>query len=95
PKIPKQLESIDLRISPNPFQSQTTIEYYLPARGKVELQVTDFFGKTLKTLSSSQLHSQGWQQIQFNSEDLPSGTYFVVLKSAGQLQSQKVVLMRN
>jgi hypothetical protein len=38
---------------PNPFKNTTTIIYSLPEAGKVTLELTDMYGKTVKTLVST------------------------------------------
>ncbi len=85
---------LEVRIFPNPFQSQTTIKYYLPNKGKVKLQLRDFLGREVKILENSQQKDKGWHQLQLNAESIPAGTYYLVLANNGQLETHKLVLLR-
>lgn len=41
---------LELEIFPNPFQSRTTIRYYLSKSGEVDLQLRDLLGRNIKVL---------------------------------------------
>lgn len=60
---------------PNPFNSSTVIEYYLPQSENIRIDLYNVLGqKTINIYSGSQ--PSGWQSIYFNADNLVSGTYF-------------------
>ena len=85
---------LQLKAYPNPFQIQTTIKYYLPELGKINLQVRYFLGRQIAILEPNTERSKGWHQLQLQSENMPPGTYFLVLNNNGQLKNQKIILIK-
>jgi|GEM_PF-5413670 len=78
---------------PNPFNSTTTISYRLPQEGRVTLQVYNPFGQRISTLYDG-YRTAGTHSTNMTADNLPSGLYFVRLESAGQLFTQKVMLIK-
>ena len=94
PALRNVLGAIQLKVMPNPFHSETTIQYYLPKEGSITLQIRDFLGRKIKTLEANTQKQKGSHQIQFQSNNLPAGTYFLVLNSNGLMQTKKMVIVR-
>ena len=59
---------------PNPFNPSTKIEYTLPSKGNVKLQVFSVTGQLVKTLTDKNQDS-GYYSIDFNGANLASGMY--------------------
>ena len=78
---------------PNPFNPVTTIEFGIPEQSHVSLQVFDMNGRLIETLISAEL-SSGFHQVQWNAENRSSGIYMLRIESAGQIQTQKLVLVK-
>jgi len=78
---------------PNPFNLSTTITYQLPGEGFVSLKIYNSIGKEVATLVNSN-QTQGSHTIEFNAEDLTSGMYYCTLRCNGQVQSNKMFLVR-
>ena len=78
---------------PNPFTHATTIEYALPASGRVHLSVYDVLGREVATLVDGVQHA-GKHASVFDGTSLPSGTYFYRLKAAGQARTGLMTLMK-
>jgi len=63
---------------PNPFNPSTQIEYFLPQRTYVEINIYNILGKKMFVLVKFE-GAKGWHKVQFNAEDLPSGLYIYEL----------------
>ena len=83
---------------PNPFTNQTEIQYQLPKRVNVELKVFDLMGRSVAILvrgvQKAGYYSIQWEGTNKNGEHLPSGVYFLRLKTGEYLASQKMLLLR-
>jgi len=86
---------VEMKIFPNPFYEATTIAYELPSKERVTLQVFDFMGKEIVTLEEGLLKEKGRYEVNFQANQLVSGTYFVVLQSGEYYEVQKLMLLKN
>ncbi len=83
---------------PNPFNGQTLLSLYLPARSRVSVQVTDILGRDVGGLDPG-IMEQGHQVLPWRAE-LPSGTYVCRVRavevngSRQWLRTTRVVLLR-
>ncbi len=76
---------------PNPVSATTTITYSVLTSGSVRLELTDLYGRSIKTLVDS-YQEPGDYTVIVNVSDLSSGIYLYTLKSAvGALQRQLIV----
>jgi hypothetical protein len=94
----KETELLDLpqlyQNTPNPFSSETKIQYYLPEKS-LPAKI-DFFDVNGKTLQSIQLTEEGNQTIVVNSELLPSGTIYYHLNCGNKIYGPyKMAVIRN
>ncbi|HET9886167.1 MAG TPA: metallophosphoesterase [bacterium] len=83
--------------APNPFSSQTSFHFSLPAAGHVRMAVFDVSGRRMTTLVDGR-KEEGRHHVEWNGKDsagnrIPAGTYFVQLEANGEQRTQKVVLM--
>lgn len=78
---------------PNPFNSSTTIEFYIPNSSNVKIGVTNILGEEAIVLSQGYT-SQGFHKINFNSENLSSGIYFYWLKSPQSFIIKKMEVLK-
>jgi flagellar hook assembly protein FlgD len=60
---------------PNPFSQTTQIKFYLPEASNVNITVYNVIGKVVKELVSADLGT-GYHTVDFDAEELASGTYF-------------------
>lgn len=63
---------------PNPFSSETTISYALPAAGMVTLELFDLAGKRVAVLLDN-VQSAGAYTVSLDGTELPAGVYSVCL----------------
>ncbi len=78
---------------PNPFNPQTNIEYRLLKRGHVQLSIYDILGKRCAVLVD-RIQNPGVYTLNWNARGFASGTFFIHLKTAGQLVLRRAVLIR-
>jgi hypothetical protein len=78
---------------PNPFNASTQIRYRIPESGAVSLRIYDLAGYEVAELVDEQ-QAAGEYSVLFQMEELPSGLYFYQLKSCGNKQIRKMVLMK-
>lgn len=79
--------------SPNPFNSQTTVRYYLPSAGEVRLELYDVSGRLVKELAN-QRGSAGYHSVVVNGGELVSGVYFVRMDAGRSVSTQKLLLLK-
>ncbi len=82
---------------PNPFNPGTKIRYRLSDAGHVEVSVYDLMGRKLQTLLNGRQPAGSYNLYWHGRDDsgirMPSGGYIIILKTAEQIQKQKVVLL--
>lgn len=82
-----------IRIYPNPFNSNTNIEYSLLQSGKVYIAIYDILGRKIaKLVDKNQI--AGKYLISWNADNYPTGIYFLKTSLDDYSQLQKMVVMR-
>ena len=92
----KQIVSTDFRLlqnHPNPFNSSTIINYYLPKSQPIELSLYNILGEKLKILYSGN-QSKGVHSIKLSSRELTSGVYFYILETGNQTLMKKLLVLK-
>ena len=84
---------------PNPFNSETVLQFSVIHAGQVELTIYDLLGRKVTQLLSSERLSPGSYKIRWNGSNdsgisMPSGAYFATLKSNDKLGSCRIYLLR-
>jgi hypothetical protein len=85
--------SFKLSAYPNPFNPTTTLTFALPSPSLVTLEVFDVLGRSVYQKDLGRMNA-GEHRIQFDGEDLSSGTYFAHLSTPAQSKVAKLVLLR-
>lgn len=78
---------------PNPFNPSTKIRYQLPKAGNVKITVFDILGADVITLVDEKKEA-GIYEVEFTSQNLPSGTYIFRLISGEFVSTKKMVLLK-
>ncbi len=78
---------------PNPFNSTTTVRYYLPTGSQVSLSLFDVNGRLVDTLVHG-YRIAGQHSVSVDGSDLVSGVYFIRLNTGGSVENQKLLLLR-
>jgi hypothetical protein len=75
---------------PNPFNNYTSVSYVLPKSANVDIRLYDLMGREVKILAK-QHKDKGSHRINLDAADMQAGIYTVVLKTASQSASIKIV----
>jgi endoglucanase len=80
-----------LSVYPNPFTSQTTLEFALPQAGTATLEVYDVQNRLVRRLFSGSAQAGERRQFSLDGPSLPVGVYLVRLVTSTQVYTQKLV----
>jgi len=78
---------------PNPFNSTTTLQFFLPGEMHISLALYDALGRLLNTLSEG-MHSAGKHKFTLEAGNLSTGIYMVHLKAMGYSSTSKLLLIK-
>lgn len=78
---------------PNPFNPNTKIAFDIPAQEFVAIKVYDILGREIKSLVN-ETKSPGYYEINFNAENLPSGTYIYEIRAGKFVETKKMILLK-
>lgn len=88
-----QEEPVKTNEFPNPFNSQTTIQFELPQDGFVSLKIYNVLGQEVANLVSQTL-TAGSHKYVWNANSVASGIYFYRLENDGKVYQKKLILMK-
>lgn len=80
-----------IQLFPNPAKNGSEIKYVLTTAGKVSIQLYDEKGSLIKTICNDS-QASGEHHFLIGREELAPGLYFVRLKTAGELRTQKLII---
>jgi len=69
-----------LRINPNPFNTSTTLYYYIANTDTATLKVVNNFGNTINIFFQDSILNAGAYSINYNATSLSNGVYYFSLK---------------
>jgi hypothetical protein len=82
---------------PNPFNPVTMIEYSIPERGSVRIEIYSSLGELVKVLVD-EVKEAGYYSVSLDASQLPSGTYIYQMIAKGSeksfVQSKKMSLIK-
>lgn len=79
--------SLQMRAFPNPFEESTTIQYTLPADGKVTVWVIDSQGKVVDQLLKGENQVAGEHKLEWKPKAISVGVYSPIV----EVDNQKVI----
>ena len=83
---------------PNPFNSQTTIEFTLTKRSDVIFKILNTLGQIVYIENLNNLsigpHSIYWSGRDIEGKELPSGIYFYILSASSESKVKKMLLLK-
>ncbi|MFZ1682635.1 MAG: FlgD immunoglobulin-like domain containing protein [Candidatus Zixiibacteriota bacterium] len=83
---------------PNPFNPTTSIEFALPSRQRISLEIVNLLGQRVRTLEDK-WYDAGTHRVNFDGRDdagqaVASGVYFYILSWADRSLTRKMVLIK-
>lgn len=78
---------------PNPFNPTTQINYQLPEKNDVTLQIYDILGNLVSTLVNEEMDA-GYHSVVWNASGFSSGVYFYTIRSGSFITTKKLVLLK-
>jgi hypothetical protein len=78
---------------PNPFNPTTSIEYQIPERSFVKLEIIDMLGRRAALLVS-EVQSAGRKSVQWNASGMASGMYVCKLTAGAFVDAKKMMLLK-
>ncbi len=78
---------------PNPFENETSIDFEILEEGIYSLIILDETGKTIKTIFEQKLAPAKYS-FNINCYDLPSGSFFYMLKTPSQMVLKRMVISK-
>lgn len=79
---------------PNPFKTNTTIEFELPAESTISIKVYNSAGEQLVVLTDKVELPKGKNIIDFDGSKFPSGIYYYSIENNDRISMQKMILMK-
>lgn len=79
---------------PNPFNPSTSINFGVPASGKVTLEVFDVLGRKVATLINGENRVAGRHTVTFDARNLASGMYIYRLAAGNSILTKKLTLIK-
>ncbi|MGE5807424.1 MAG: right-handed parallel beta-helix repeat-containing protein [Ignavibacteria bacterium] len=79
---------------PNPFNPVTLISFSLAENEPVSLLIYNMLGEKAAVLIDNEMKEPGYYKLNFNAENLSSGTYFYVLRQGEKMLSKKMILIK-
>ena len=80
-------------LAPNPVQSETTIAFSLQERAWTELDIVNVYGQTVKKILQAEM-SPGEYSRRCSVLDLPTGSYFLVLRTPFETKQRRMEVVR-
>lgn len=78
---------------PNPAKEYTNISFESNSSGTVSLEIYDLLGKSVYSYYEEKMNI-GKHNITVETENIPNGIYFYVLKQEGILQSKRMIIAK-
>ncbi|MBK1896753.1 S8 family serine peptidase [Chryseobacterium paridis] len=82
----------DVKLSPNPASSRTTLEVNLLEDASASILLTDFNGKTLKKIINSEKLNKGINTREFSVSELPDGVYVITILVNSERKSVNLIV---
>ncbi len=83
---------------PNPFNPETTIEYFVPKTADVSLAIYNTLGQKVRTLVNNSVlpgsHVAKWNGRNDLGNSVPSGIYFYRLETGSKTMTKRMVLLK-
>jgi hypothetical protein len=82
-----------VQLFPNPTSANLNMVMNLSEGADTRLEVVNMVGQTLQTVEAGFLQA-GSHQFQFNTQELPNGAYFVVIRQNGTVRTERFTVLK-
>lgn len=89
-ELPTEIGDYQLKVSPNPIQHHAKIEFQIPEKGIIRIEVFNLNGQKITSLANEDFE-KGKHEISWDAGELASGTYVVRIYSEKKILTEKVV----
>ena len=83
---------------PNPFNPSTTIDIQTSEKNDLNVRIFDATGRLVNTLMDKQLdaghYTVKWNGLSTMGQGMPTGVYFIQVRSGVEINTQKMILIR-
>jgi len=86
-------------LSPSPMRSRSTLSFYMPAAGPLEVSIHDITGRCVRRVVNQSDAPAGVQQLVIDGrsdtgEPLSSGVYFYSIRTSRETKTGRMVITR-
>ena len=85
----------DVKLFPNPASNQTNLIFNLKEKSQVEVSLYSQTGQLIQLIQTSQQFLPGFNTLLITTEGLPTGNYYLVLKTDNQIYTKKLIKTGN
>jgi hypothetical protein len=93
PVLDKDHQKLQFITMPSPVRDRLKIRFDTPGKSEITMKLYDVVGRTIALLYKGRV-KPGINEITHSCNDLPSGVYFVQLKSNDDIITEKVIIQR-
>ena len=87
------IEFVLAQNSPNPFNPTTSIDFTIPEKGIVTIDIFNIAGQKVETIENEFLNA-GNHSVIWDASDFSAGVYFYILKSGKHSKTMKMTLLK-
>ena len=92
--VEKGGELVSFATAPNPFYSDMNVKFNIPTDMNVNIVLYNALGEKVRTVISGQEFSAGDHQLHIYGEDLPSGTYYLMINAGMTSMTKEIVKVK-
>ncbi|MFW5700276.1 MAG: FlgD immunoglobulin-like domain containing protein, partial [Cyclobacteriaceae bacterium] len=91
-------DDISVSVYPNPVREQANIDYRIPVKAKIEINIQDIHGKHVslleKTSKMAGVYSVYWDCTDENGTQVPNGAYLIKMNCNQKNYYSKIIVKR-
>jgi len=77
---------------PNPFNPTTSIEFALPEKSNISLEIFDVLGRKIASIAKG-VYPAGSHRVDWDASGSPSGIYFYRISADSRMETKKMLLL--
>ncbi|MFH1051349.1 MAG: T9SS type A sorting domain-containing protein [bacterium] len=88
------LEPLRVDLTPNPAEDLVKLSFHTIIENDVRISFSNYMGNTVKEFNLNVDVLQKTNEAELDVLDLPSGLYFATIRAGGQIQTEKILILR-